>query len=223
MLVIIDGLLSPDTVQSVGSILKDAKFISGAHSAGKMATQVKNNTELPVDASQCNKLNQLVMGALVNHPTFKNAALPHRVAAPYYSCYTSGMQYGEHIDDPIMGEGALYRSDVSITVFLSNPSHYDGGELCVKTGFGEQQIKLPAGSAVLYPSSSLHRVNEVSRGIRYAAVTWVQSLVKRADQREILFDLASVRDELTTQAPEADNTSRIEHSYVNLVRMWSEV
>jgi PKHD-type hydroxylase len=134
------------------------------------------------------------------------------------------MTYGEHVDDPVMGApGQLYRSDVSITIFLSDPEEYDGGELVIRAPYGEHSVKLPAGDAVMYPSSSLHRVNPVTRGVRLAAVTWVQSLVRDAARRELLYELNRVREALLRDTPGGEETARLNMVYVNLVRMWSEV
>ena len=131
------------------------------------ARRVKNNEELDKGAQQMGILNNLVMSSLVQHPVYRAGALPLRVAAPYYARYTPGMSYGDHLDDPIMGaDGALYRSDIAITIFLNDPDRYDGGELVIRTAFGENKVKLAAGDAVMYPSSSLHHVNEVTRGER---------------------------------------------------------
>jgi PKHD-type hydroxylase len=133
------------------------------------------------------------------------------------------MSYGTHVDDPVMGQGELYRSDLSVTVFLVNPDSYDGGELCIQTDFGEQQVKLTAGDAVLYPSSSIHRVAEVTRGERLVAVSWIQSLVRAPEQRALLHELNLAREALLQERPDAPETEQVNHSYINLVRMWSEV
>jgi PKHD-type hydroxylase len=146
------------------------------------------------------------------------------VAAPYYARYTAGMRYGDHVDDPIMGtDGQLYRSDVSITVFLNEPSAYDGGELAISTPFGEQLVKLPPGDAVMYPSSSRHRVAEVTRGERLVAVTWLQSLVRDPARRELLHELNTVRERLLAADAESEDAKLVNKSYVNLVRMWGDV
>jgi PKHD-type hydroxylase len=154
---------------------------------------------------------------------YRSAALPLHVATPFYARYTTGMAYGAHIDDPVMGEGDRYRSDVSITVFLNPPEAYDGGELVIATSFGEREVKLPAGHAVLYPSSSRHRVAEVTRGERLVAVTWVQSLVRDPARRELLHELNRARERLLRHSPDAPETAQVDSAYVNLVRMWSEL
>ncbi|HFD15072.1 MAG TPA: Fe2+-dependent dioxygenase, partial [Rhodospirillales bacterium] len=151
-------------------------------------------------------------------------ALPHRVAVPFYARYRPGMAYGEHVDDPVMGPpGGRYRSDVSITVFLNAPEEYDGGELVIETTYGPRAVKLPAGHAVLYPSSSRHRVAEVTRGERLVAVTWVQSLVRDPARREVLFELDRARRALIEADPAAEPARRVQAAYANLVRMWAEV
>jgi len=188
------------------------------------AKRVKNNEELAADEQQMQQLNNLVMGSLVQHDEFKAAAIPLRVAAPYYARYTKGMTYGDHVDDPIMGgAGQQYRSDVSTTVFLNEPDEYEGGELVITTSFGEQKIKLSAGSAVVYPSSSLHHVAEVTKGTRLVAVTWTQSMIRDPVKRELLYQLNQARESLLKNRPDDKETKQIDISYVNLFRMWSEL
>jgi PKHD-type hydroxylase len=169
------------------------------------------------------ELNNLVMGSLVQHPLYRSTALPLKTATPYYARYVPGMSYGDHVDDPIMGQGEIYRSDLSVTIFLSDPADYDGGELCIRTPFGEQLVKLPAGDAVLYPSSSIHRVAEVTRGERLVAVSWIQSLVRSPEQRALLHELNQAREKLLRDNPADPETAQVNHAYVNLVRMWSEI
>ncbi len=224
MLVTIDNLLDAPRLNAVKEMLKNAEFIDGKLSAGKEAKTVKNNEELSLQSPLHQQLNQIVMGALVQHPIYQNAALPLKLATAFYARYTAGMSYGFHVDDPVMGPmSGRYRSDISTTVFLSDKEDYEGGELIIKTDFGEQSIKLGAGAAVIYPSKSLHKVAEVTSGERIVAVTWAQSLVKSAEKRELLYDLSQVRDTLIAKDPQADETGRVSRSYANLLRMWSEV
>lgn len=224
MIVVIREVLSNSQLRQVSSMLNQGHFIDGRLSAGKKARQVKHNEELPADARQMEQLNGLVMTSLVQHPEYQAATMPYRVAAPYYVRYTEGMGYGAHVDDPVMGPpGGQYRSDVSTTVFLNDPEDYTGGELVIHTTFGEQSIKLPAGDVVVYPSSSLHRVAPVISGKRLVAVTWTQSMLRDPLQRELLFQLYQAREQLMLDQPEAPETTQIDHVYVNLVRMWSEL
>jgi PKHD-type hydroxylase len=218
------GVLSPEQLDTLVKTLSSARFVDGKLSAGFAARRVKHNRELDPSAAQIEYLNNIVMGSLVRHPGYQMAALPHRVAAPYYARYSAGMKYGDHIDDPVMGPGgSRYRCDIAITVFLSGPDTYDGGELAVRTSFGTQAVKLPAGDAILYPASSLHHVAAVTRGERLVAVTWVQSLVRDPHQRELLYELGLAREKLLKTAPDAEETAQVDHAYVNLIRMWAEL
>ena len=224
MLITIPDILDKQRLDFINQTLAKAKFIDGTLSAGMAAKRVKNNEELAADDQQMQQLNNLVMGSLVQHDKFKAAAIPFRVAAPYYARYSKGMTYGDHVDDPIMGgAGQQYRSDVSTTVFLNEPDEYEGGELVITTSFGEQKIKLSAGSAVVYPSSSLHHVAEVTKGTRLVAVTWTQSMIRDPAKRELLYQLNQARESLLKNRPDDFETKQIDISYVNLFRMWSEL
>ena len=224
MLIRIPQVLERGQLDRVADLLSDARFVDGRLSAGMAAQRVKQNEELASGAPESEALNQIVMGTLVRHPVFKSAALPYRVAVPFYARYVPDMHYGEHVDDPVMGPaGGRYRSDVSVTVFLSGPDGYAGGELVINTPFGDQTVKLPAGDAVMYPSSSLHHVAPVMRGVRLVAVTWVQSMVRDPLRRELLHELNLAREKLLSDRPHAEETAQVDHAYVNLVRMWAEV
>ena len=224
MLTIIPRVLDSTQLEQVRSLLADGRFVDGRHSAGTTARQVKHNEELQGDAAQLDRLNSLVMKSLVQHPVFHAAVMPHRVATPFYARYTRGMTYGDHVDDPVMGPpGGQYRSDVSCTVFLNEPGQYQGGDLMIRTPFGHQRIKLAAGDAIVYPSSSLHHVAEVTSGERLVAVTWIQSMIREPQQRELLYQLYQTRESLLEKYPDADESTQVDHVYVNLVRMWSEL
>jgi len=223
MLTHIEGVLDTRQLQQAATLIAGGRFADGRASAGLAARRVKRNEELALDPRRMDALNRLVMGNLVQHPVFRSAAMPLRTATPYYARYSPGMTYGDHVDDPIMGQGELYRSDLSVTVFLNDPQSYAGGELCIQTSFGEQKIKLPAGDAVIYPSSSVHHVAEVSRGERLVAVSWIQSLVREPERRALLHELNLARESLLQEKPDAPETTRVNHAYINLVRMWSDV
>ena len=223
MLVKIPDLLSPTQLEAVCSVLRQGHYVDGKHSAGKNASLHKNNQELSANPDDYTALNNVVMTELVRHPVYLKAAMPAKVCAPIYARYTTGMAYGGHIDDPVMGPPeSRYRSDISISIFLNNPQEYEGGELCIETPQGEVEIKLPAGHAILYPSTSYHSVNEVTAGERLVAICWVQSLIRRADQREILLQLAEARDALAN----SENSiayQKVNLSYANLFRLWTDI
>ena len=222
MLTKIKGVLDTEQLKKAHQLISAGQFVDGRTSAGKAARRQKNNQELSLDETRLSELNNIVMGNLVKHPVYQSAAMPYKVAAPYYARYTKGMAYGNHVDDPVMGQNGLYRSDLAITLFLNASDEYDGGELAIQTTFGEQCIKLPAGDAVLYPASALHRVTEVTRGTRLVAVSWVQSTIRGNEQRALLHDLNQAREKLLDKNPDAEETAQVNQSYINLVRMWSE-
>ena len=223
MMLQIPAVLDRTRLKNVQKLLQKATFIDGKLSAGMAARGAKNNEEVAVNDAQVNQLNTIVMGSLVSHPMYKQAALPFRVAAPFYARYRPGMTYGDHVDDPVMGKGEYYRSDVSTTVFLSEPEDYEGGELVVRTAFGQHQVKLAAGDAVVYPSASLHHVAEVTAGERIVAVTWAQSMIRDAAKRELLYSLNQARETLLRNNPEAEESRQVDISYANLFRMWAEL
>lgn len=224
MLITIPDLLDEQTLTEVRGLLRGAEFVDGKLSAGRDAQRVKNNEELKGGAAHTERLNQLVMGALYQHPTYQAAAMPLKLSSAFFARYGAGQSYGQHVDDAVMGaQGRQYRTDVSTTVFLSSPEDYQGGELIIETETGDQTVKLPAGHAVFYPSGSLHRVNEVTGGERLVAVTWAQSMVKDPQQRALLYDLYIVKEALLNVSPDAEVASRANRAYINLFRQWADL
>lgn len=223
MLLQLEKVIDTAQLDVIGQALKQALFVDGKLSAGVRARRVKNNREIDKHSQEAAYLQKIIMGNLQAHSAFRSAALPHRVATPLLARYEPGMTYGEHIDDPIMGESVRFRCDVACTVFLNGPDLYDGGELVIRTSFGEHAVKLAAGDAVLYPASSLHHVAPVTRGERLVAVTWVHSMIREAHKRELLYELSLAREQLMASSPEALETTQVDHTYVNLVRMWADV
>ncbi len=224
MLLTIPNLLNPAQLDKLRDILAAGRFVDGKLTAGFAAARVKRNEELGQAPELYQRLVRILMPSLGYNERFRFGALPHRVADPIFARYRPGMTYGDHVDDPIMGSGGpRFRTDVSMTVFLNPPEDYDGGELTIRTSFGERQVKLPAGDAMLYPSSSLHRVAEVTRGERLVALTWIQSYVRDPARRELLYELNLAREYLLKEAPGADHTGLVDRSYANLVRMWGEL
>ena len=224
MLLIVPGVLKPDEVKLARSWLAGASFVDGKLSAGLAARRVKANEELERGAADVERLDRLVMGNLVRHPVYRAGALPLHAASPLYARYRPGLVYGDHLDDPIMGtDGVMYRSDVAVTVFLSAPEEYDGGELVIRAAEGERVVKSAAGDAVLYPAGTIHHVNPVARGERLVALTWVQSLVRDPARRELLYGLNLAREKLLQNAPDAEETAQVNAAYLNLIRMWSDI
>lgn len=224
MLITIDQLLNQQQLKTIHKLLTSSTFIDGKLTAGFSAKAVKNNLEINTQDQVNDELNSIIMNTLVRHPTFKHAAWPKKVAAPFYAKYESGMAYGTHVDDPVMGHnGELYRSDISITVFLSKPTDYEGGELTIINQFGEQQIKLEAGAAVIYSSSSKHFVAPITKGVRFVAVTWVQSAIRDPAQREILYELNNARNAVLSDKATTATKDQLNASFNNLVRMWADI
>ena len=224
MMLHIPDVLTAEEVESLRRALANQQFVDGKLTAGSAAEKVKNNLEMERESRNYSTMAQAVGGCLYRSETFRNAALPNRLASPIFARYVEGMTYGFHIDDPIMGtEGQRYRTDISCTVFLSEPDDYEGGELVIKTPFGDQMVKGKAGDAVIYPSGSLHQVAPVTQGERLVSVLWIQSLVRDPDKRAVLWDLCQAREKLLKDAPGEETTDQVDHAYINLLRMWSEL
>lgn len=224
MLITLPGVLDADSLQRVRELLAGVPFVDGRASAGGDARRVKNNEEVDPADQRVATLNRLVLLPLYRHPAFQAAAMPRRLSGAFFARYQPGMQYGSHVDDPVMGpEGGRYRSDVSMTVFLNPSDRYDGGELVIETEYGEQRVKLEAGDAVIYPSSSLHRVDPVTRGERMVAVAWAESMVREPERRRLLFELQQIEEQLRASDPDADVTRKTGRVRANLMRMWADV
>lgn len=222
MLTCIPDLLTRAELRQLREVIDTGAFQDGAATAGFRAKRVKQNLQLDKASDGMEQARKTLMAAIKRHPEFQRAALPRTIRPPLISRYEPGMEYGLHVDDALMGPGKRERSDLSMTIFLNDPGDYDGGELLCEGGMGPQEIKLPAGAAVLYPSSTLHRVAPVTRGQRLAAVTWVQSFVRDPTRREVLYDLDRIRQHLHETAPAAEETDLAFKTHANLLRMWSE-
>jgi len=217
-------VISAADLEKIQSLIADASWQSGKATAGAQAREIKANEEMDQQCDSWNAINQLVVNKLYAHPVFQSMVLPSKVSAAFVSRCQSEMHYGKHIDDPIMGgPNSRYRSDVAVTVFLSDPDSYEGGELSIESRFGPVSVKLPAGSAVVYPASSLHEVTPVTQGERIVCVLWAQSMIRDTERRELLHDLNEAREALGQSAPEALVTQQIERVYSNLLRMWVDV
>lgn len=217
----IPSLLPPSDLDTVVTTLHQASFVDGQLTAGWHAKQVKQNRQIDRADPNAARLEQLVIEALQRNPLFQSAVRPQRLHSLVFSRYDVGMAYGRHVDNALMGGDACWRADVSFTLFLSDPSQYDGGELVIEAADDEQAYRLPAGSVLVYPSTRLHRVNSVTRGTRFAAAGWVQSLVRNAEEREILFDLDTARRSLFARDGKTNEFDLLSKTLSNLLRKWA--
>ena len=223
-------LLDPQALQTVRAALGDgATWVDGAATAGRQAQAVKHNQQLAQDSDASRTLQALVLGALQRDALFLSAALPRRILPPLFNRYRArgdgtGEHYGPHVDNAVMRAGTgsdWLRSDLSCTLFLSDPTGYDGGELVVHDALGPQRIKLAAGDALLYPASSLHEVTPVTRGERLASFFWIESMVRSPEQRRLLFDLDMNLLALRARHGESPETTALTGVYHNLLRQWA--
>ena len=223
MILTIENVLTAEELNVITSKLEDAEFVDGKLTAGWFAKKVKNNTQLSGNAEANQQLRTIAIKALKRNRLFQAAVKPKIIRPILFSCYQAGMYYGSHTDNAIMGGEKPIRSDVSFTLFLNSPSSYKGGELVIDTSLGEQAFKLEAGSAIVYPSTTLHRVEKVETGKRLAAVSWVQSFVREPSEREILFDLDTAKQIMFQKYGKTAEFDLITKSYANLLRKWAEV
>ncbi len=226
MLLQIPELLGAEQVARARALMARAQWVDGRVTAGHQSSRVKDNLQIPEGSPEHRELGALVLGALERNALFISAALPLRVFPPLFNRYDPGMTFGAHVDNAIRtvtGTPHRVRTDVSCTLFLADPSEYDGGELTVEDTYGAQRVKLPAGHAVIYPATSLHRVEPVTRGSRLASFFWIQSMVREDSQRALLFDLDMAINGLARDLP-ADHGApvRLTAVYHNLLRCWAE-
>ncbi|MBF2019365.1 MAG: Fe2+-dependent dioxygenase [Hydrococcus sp. C42_A2020_068] len=219
MILAIDNILTPEELQFVVESLSQANFVDGKMTAGWHAKLVKNNIQLEKTSERAVELTDLVKAVLERNLLLKTAVLPKIIHSILFSRYEKGMSYGSHTDNAFMGK---WRSDVSFTLFLSSPNTYSGGELVVATMDGDRSYKLEAGSAIVYPSSMLHRVEPVTEGVRLVAVGWIQSLVGDPSEREILFELDTVRRSIFAKEGKTLEFDLLSKTHSNLLRKWAD-
>lgn len=225
MLITIPDVLNAQQLAHCRALLQTADWTDGRVSAGHQGRRVKDNAQLPEGSKAAAQLGELVLSALECNPLFISAALPSVVYPPMFNRYLGGQHFGAHIDNAVRllpGSGRKLRTDISATLFLSEPDDYDGGELLIEDTYGTHSAKLPAGHMLVYPSTSLHKVEPVTRGARIASFFWVQSMVRDDGQRTLLFDMDSAIQQLGRSGAEADALVRLTGSYHNLLRMWAE-
>lgn len=224
MIVQIPGLLTAEQVAHCRRTLEAAAWVDGRVTAGVQSARAKNNLQAPEDSAEARSLGEMILGALGRNETFVSAALPLRVFPPLFNRYDQGMGFGAHVDNSIrFASGVRFRTDVSATLFLSDPDDYDGGELVIDDAYGEHAVKLGAGDLILYPATSLHRVETITRGSRWAAFFWAQSMVRDDGQRTLLYNLdrsiGATRAALSDDHPAVLNLTA---TYHNLLRMWAD-
>lgn len=225
MLICIDNLLTKEEVKQCRAHFDTADWQDGVKTAGSLARSAKYNLQLDDASELAQSLGNHILRKLGNHSQFISAALPNKIYPPKFNCYRDGGSYGTHVDSAIMqvpGTPVSLRSDLSATLFLSDPEEYEGGELEIETALGVQTVKLAAGDLVLYPSSSLHRVTPVIGGVRFASFFWIESMVGDEGERALLFDLDQAIQAMTPKVS-ADDTAllKLTRVYHNLLRRWA--
>jgi PKHD-type hydroxylase len=227
MLICVPDVLSKAKVAEFRAAMDAADWEDGRATAGGQSAMVKKNEQLPPSSDIARQLGQAVVKALVANPLFVSAAIPKQIFPPLFNRYGVGQHFGVHVDNAVRGDqltGARIRTDLSVTLFLSEPEEYDGGELIVEDYYGSHRVKLPAGHLVLYPATSLHAVTEVTRGVRVASFFWLQSMVRDGHARSLIFDLDTAIQGLVQRVGRDDpELVKLTGIYHNLIRCWAEV
>jgi PKHD-type hydroxylase len=226
VLVHVPEVLTEPQVARCRDIIERAKWIDGRATAGHQSARAKHNLQIPEGTPEAREMGELIVAALERSPLFISAALPHRIFPPLFNRYDESMTFGFHVDNAIRqitGTPLRLRTDLSATLFLSRPEEYDGGELVVEDTYGSHEVKLPAGHLILYPATSLHRVNPVTRGARLASFFWIQSMVRDDGRRALLFDLDMAINQANQAIPNHASIVALTSCYHNLLRGWAEV
>ena len=227
MLVCIPDVLSKAEVARFRSAVDSAPWEDGRSTAGAQSALVKKNEQLPPDGALARVLGEQVIKAITANPVFISAAVPLRIFPPLFNRYGIGQHFGLHVDNSVRGDqltGLRIRTDLSVTLFLSEPEDYDGGELVVEDHYGAQRVKLPAGHLVLYPATSLHAVTAITRGVRVASFFWLQSMIRQAEARRMIFELDTAIQGLVGRLDRNDpEIVRLSGLYHNMIRHWAEL
>jgi len=223
MILCIGEVLTPEELDTVVAKVSTAEFVDGKTTAGWHAKLVKQNAQAKPNIPEVEAARNIIGAALKRNALFQMAVRPKTMRPLLFNRYENGMSYGAHVDNALMGDRDQMRSDISMTLFLSDSATYTGGELVIEETQGEQALKLEAGSMVIYPSTTLHRVEPVTTGVRLAAVTWIQSIIRDAGDREILFDLDTVRQAMFQQHGKTREFDLISKTHANLLRKWAEL
>jgi PKHD-type hydroxylase len=226
MIVQVPNVLKNQQLTRCRQVMERASWVDGRVTAGHQSAQVKDNRQLPENSAEARELGDMIVAALERNPLFITATLPLRVFPPLFNRYEGGESFGAHLDNSIRqipGTPLRVRTDISATLFLSAPEEYDGGELVIDDVYGAHAVKLPAGDMVLYPASSLHHVNPVTRGERLASFFWVQSMVRDDGNRTLLFDLDMAINKVNQALPNHGAVVELTNCYHNLMRRFAEV
>lgn len=225
MLLKIPNVLSKEQVETAKSKLLDADWADGNITAGYQSAKAKNNLQLPENSPIAIELGDIVLTALAQNNMFMSAALPLKIFPPLFNCYQGGRSFGVHVDNAIrqvLGTPVKVRTDISMTLFLSEPDEYEGGELVIEDTYGSQSVKLAAGDMVLYPATSLHSVTPVTKGRRLASFFWLQSMVNSDEKRTLLFDMDMAIQSLRAQVDDSPEIVQLTGVYHNLLRQWAQ-
>ena len=226
MLIEVPNILDAAQVAYFRKRLDEADWVDGNVTSGHQAAKAKNNLQVPEESPIAKELGDIILKSLGRSALFMSAALPFRIFPPLFNCYRGGQSFGTHVDGairPLTGTGHRIRTDMSMTLFLSEPEEYDGGELTIQEHFGPKSVKLKAGNLVLYPSSSLHKVTPVTRGARISSFFWLQSMVRDDDIRTELFNMDVAIQKLTRDVPEHSGIVELTGIYNNLIRRYAEI
>jgi PKHD-type hydroxylase len=225
MLLRVPQVLNPEELSQLQILMENAEWMDGKVTAGTQSAQVKRNMQLPEASADAEAARQIVLKALGRNALFFSAALPKKIYPPLFNQYRDGMDFGAHIDNAVRthaASGMHVRTDISCTLFLTDPDAYEGGELVVEDTYGHQMVKLPAGDMVLYPGTSLHHVRPVTSGARIACFFWLQSMVRDDAHRTLLFDMDAAIATLRQQMGDTAAVIRLTGNYHNLIRMWAD-
>lgn len=230
MLLHVPNVLTAEQVAECRRLLDAADWVDGRVTAGHQSSKTKDNAQLPEDSPVARQLGQTILSALERNPLFLAGALPLKIFPPLFNRYAGGQSFGNHVDNavrqvrntPPTSTKNWVRTDISATLFLASPSEYEGGELMIDDTYGSHSVKLPAGDLVLYPSTSLHRVQPVTRGARVASFFWIQSMVRDDGERTLLFDLDLAIQRLGADVPNHPSVVQLTGIYHNLLRRWAD-
>ncbi|MBP6506282.1 MAG: Fe2+-dependent dioxygenase [Opitutaceae bacterium] len=226
MLQVLPGILPPNQLTEARRLLDAADWVDGKITAGHQGARVKDNEQIPAAHPAARQVGGMILQALNASPLFMAAALPLHILPPMFNRYSGGQTFGTHVDGSVRtlpGTGQRLRTDLSCTLFLNEPSDYDGGELIIEDTYGSKSVKLPAGHMILYPSTSLHRVTPVTRGTRLCSFFWLQSMIRDNGQRALLFDMDTAIQRLGAENATHPSVIQLTGVYHNLLRQWAEM